>query len=572
MSQTVAELMVDILHGAGARHCWGIPGDTLNHFTDALRRQGGIRWVHVRHEEAGAFAAGAEALISDTLTLCAGSCGPGSLHFINGLFESHRNGAPVVLIASQIPSDNQGTDFPQEVNFLQIYNHCSVYCEQIHSAQQALQKTQQAVQEALNKRGVAVLVLPADIAGLPAPPGAKALPPIRPRPRVRPGDAELQQIAARLNAGKSIAIYGGIGCAGAQDEVKKLAAALQAPIAHSSRAKDFLEPDNPFNVGMIGMMGHESGCYAVSQCDTLLILGSGFAWRQFYPEHATIIQIDLQASHLGRRHPISLGAVGDVRSTLEALLPLITPRQECSFLERCLEHHRKSLEGLREHAQPTRNGLIRPQYLTSLIDRHADADALFTADGGSPMIWILRHISARAGRRTLASLVHGTMANAMPQAMGLKVAFPERQVIALCGDGGLSMLMGELLTLVQEQIPLKLVVFNNSALFFVELEQRVEGMLEAFTNLQNPDFARVAESIGLWGRKVSHGEELEAAVVEWLAQPGPALLDVVVNQELVMPPKVAPAAVKGMALYAAKAVISGHAGDVVKMIENHLAR
>jgi len=323
---------------------------------------------------------------------------------------------------------------------------------------------------------------------------------------------------------------------------------------------------------MIGMMGHESGCYAVSQCDTLLILGSGFAWRQFYPEHATIIQIDLQASHLGRRHPISLGAVGDVRSTLEALLPLITPRQECSFLERCLEHHRKSLEGLREHAQPTRNGLIRPQYLTSLIDRHADADALFTADGGSPMIWILRHISARAGRRTLASLVHGTMANAMPQAMGLKVAFPERQVIALCGDGGLSMLMGELLTLVQEQIPLKLVVFNNSALFFVELEQRVEGMLEAFTNLQNPDFARVAESIGLWGRKVSHGEELEAAVVEWLAQPGPALLDVVVNQELVMPPKVAPAAVKGMALYAAKAVISGHAGDVVKMIENHLAR
>lgn len=572
MSQTVAELMVDILHGAGARHCWGIPGDTLNHFTDALRRQGGIRWVHVRHEEAGGFAAGAEALVSDTLTLCAGSCGPGSLHFINGLFESHRNGAPVVLIASQIHSDDQGTDFPQEVDFLQVYSRCSVYCEEIHSPQQALQKTRQAVQEALNKRGVAVLVLPADIAGMPAPTGARTLPAIRPRPRVRPGDDELQKIAAALNTGKSVAIYGGIGCAGAQEEVKKLAAALQAPVAHSSRAKDFLEPDNPFNVGMIGMMGHESGCHAVSQCDTLLILGSGFAWRQFYPEHASIIQIDIQASHLGRRHPISLGAVGDVRSTVEALLPLITPRQERGFLEQCLEHHRKSLEGLREHAQPTRNGLIRPQYLTSLIDRHADADAMFTADGGSPMIWILRYISAMAGRRTLASLVHGTMANAMPQAMGLKVAFPERQVIALCGDGGLSMLMGDLLTLVQEQIPLKLVVFNNSALFFVELEQRVEGLLDAFTNLQNPDFGRVAESIGLWGRKVSHCEDLEAAVVEWLAQPGPALLDVVVNQELVMPPKVAPDAVKGMALYAAKAVISGHAGDVVKMIENHLAR
>lgn len=572
MSQTVAELMVDILHSAGARHCWGIPGDTLNHFTDALRRQGKIRWVHVRHEEAGAFAAGAEALISDTLALCAGSCGPGSLHFINGLFESHRNGAPVVLIASQILSDTQGTDFPQEVDFLQVYSRCSVYCEEIHSPQQAVQKTRQAVQEALNKRGVAVLVLPADIAGMPAPTGAKALPPIRPRPRVRPADDELQQIAALLNAGKSVAIYGGIGCAGAQDEVKKLAAALQAPIAHSSRAKDFLEPDNPFNVGMIGMMGHESGCYAVSQCDTLLILGSGFAWRQFYPEHATIIQIDLEASHLGRRHPISLGAVGDVRSTVEALLPLITPRQERSFLDHCRERHSKALDGLREHAQPTHSGLIRPQYLTSLIDRHAPADAMFTADGGSPMIWILRYISALPGRRTLASLVHGTMANAMPQAMGLKVAFPERQVIALCGDGGLSMLMGDLLTLVQEKIPLKLVVFNNSALFFVELEQRVEGMLDAFTNLQNPDFGRVAESIGLWGRKVTHCDELEAAVVEWLAQPGPALLDVVVNQELVMPPKVAPEAVRGMALYAAKAVISGHAGDVVKMIENHLAR
>ncbi|QRY82142.1 ubiquinone-dependent pyruvate dehydrogenase [Pseudomonas sp. PDNC002] len=572
MSQTVAELMVDILHQAGARRCYGIPGDTLNHFTDALRRQGEIRWIHVRHEEVGGFAAGADALISDTLTLCAGSCGPGSLHFVNGLFESHRNGAPVVLIASQILSDEQGFDFPQEVDFLQVYRQCSVYCEQIHSPQQALRKTRQAVQEALNKRGVAVLVLPADIAGLPAPSPDAVGPTFHPRPLVRPADAELKQIAALLNSGRSIAIYGGVGCAGAQDAVKRLAGLLQAPIAHASRAKDFLEPQNPYTVGMIGMMGQEAGCHAVSHCDTLLILGSGFAWRQFYPAHATIIQIDLDSAHLGRRHPITLGAVGDIRCTVEALLPMITPRPDRTFLDHCLERHRKDRDSLAQRATPTHNGMIRPQYLTALIDRHANADALFTADGGSPMVWLLRYISARPGRRTLSSLVHGTMANAMPQALGLKVAFPERQVIALCGDGGLSMLLGDLLTLVQEKIPLKLVVFNNSALFFVELEQRVEGMLEAFTNLQNPDFGPVAQSIGLWGRKVTHCDELEPAIVDWLAQPGPALLDVVVDQELVLPPAISVESAKGMALYAAKAVISGHSDDLLTMIENHLVR
>ena len=567
---TIAQVIVQTLAAAGARRCYGIPGDTLNHVTDAIR-DSDIRWVHMRHEEAGGFAAGADALLTGELALCAGSCGPGSLHFINGLFESHRNRAPVVLIASQIVRDELGFDFPQEVDFQQIYRACSVFCEEIRTPAQARRKTAMAAQAALAKKGVAVLIVPADIASAKAPdepPFAVHLA----EPVIRPTDIDLDRIAARLNEGKKIAIYGGSGCEGGHDQLVALASALQAPVAHTSRAKDFLEYDNDFNVGMTGIFGGESGYHALMTCDTLLLLGCDFAWRQYYPDKATIIQVDIDGTHLGRRHPVDIGVVGDVAATLDALMPRIAPRSDRAFLDECLAHRVRTLEVEAKHATIGKGGAIHPQYLTELISRHAPDDSIYTADGGSPMVWCLRHVAATGKNRTVISLSHGTMANAMPQALGAKAAFPDRTVISLSGDGGIAMMLGDLLTAVQEQLPIKVAIFNNSALDFVEIEQKVEGLLEAYTDLVNPDFARVAEAMGFWGRRVEQAEHLEDAVKAWLAAPGPALLDVVTDRfELVMPPKVEAGQVAGMALYSAKAVLNGRGRDVVGMVRNLLS-
>lgn len=570
MAKTVAAVIVETLQAAGAKRCYGIPGDTLNHVTDAIR-QSDIRWVHMRHEEAGGFAAGADALLTGELALCAGSCGPGSLHFINGLFESHRNRAPVVLIASQIVRDELGFDFPQEVDFKSVYQSCSVFCEEIRTPAQARRKTAMAAQAALAKRGVAVLIVPADVSSAKAPDE----PPFavhRAQPQVRPSDTELDRIAAILAKGKKIAIYGGSGCEKAHDQVAALAAVLQAPVAHTSRAKDYLEHDNPFDVGMTGIFGGEAGYHALMACDTLLLLGCDFAWRQFYPDKATIIQVDLDGSHLGRRHPVDLGVVGDVRATLDALLPRIAPREDRRFLDECLAHHDRTVAKEGRHATVGKGGAIHPQYLTEIISRAAPPDTIYTADGGSPMVWCLRHVASTGQNRTVISLSHGTMANAMPQALGAKAAYPERTVISLSGDGGIAMLLGDLLTAVQEKLPIKVAIFNNGALDFVEIEQKVEGLLDTYTDLLNPDFARVAEAMGLWGRRVEQAERVEQDVQDWLAAPGPALLDVVTDRfELVMPPKVAVGQVAGMALYSAKAVLNGRGGDVKGIIRNLLS-
>ncbi len=567
---TVADVIVKTLEAAGVERCYGIPGDTLNHITDAIRTSG-IRWVHVRHEEAGGFAAGADAMLTGKLAACAGSCGPGSLHFINGLFESHRNRAPVVLIASQIVRDELGFDFPQEVDFKAVYASCSVFCEEIRTPGQARRMTAMAAQAALAKRGVAVLIVPADVSSAKAadePDFAVH----RAAPIIRPADAELDRLAAALNSGRRIAIYGGSGCEQAHDAVVALAERLRAPVVRTSRAKDFLEYDNPFDVGMTGIFGSEAGYHALVSCDVLLLLGCDFAWRQFYPEKATILQVDLDGTHLGRRHPVDVGVVGDIAPTLDALLPRITPCDDNAFLDECLDHHRKAHAAQAKHATVGKGGAIHPQYLTQTISRHAAPDAVFTADGGSPMVWSLRHIAATGQNRTVVSLTHGTMANAMPQALGAKAAFPDRQVIALSGDGGLAMLLGDLLTAVQEKLPIKVVVFNNGALDFVEIEQKVEGLLDAYTELVNPDFARVAEAIGFSGRRVERAEDLEAAVQAWLQEPGPALLDVVTDRyELVMPPAVKPGQVAGMALYSAKAVLGGRGREVVGIIRNLIA-
>ncbi|MGA0603300.1 thiamine pyrophosphate-dependent enzyme [Caulobacter sp. KR2-114] len=568
MSKTVAEVMVEVLTGAGAKRCYGVPGDTLNYFTDAVRRSP-LRWVHVRHEEAGAMAAGADALLSDELALCAGSCGPGSLHFINGVWESNRNRAPVVLIASQVIRDELGFDFPQEVDFKAVYATGTVFCEEIRTPAQARRMTAMAAQAALSGRGVAVLIVPVDVSMATAP-DEPAFAVHRARPVVRPSDAELDRIAEALNQGGKITVYGGSGCAGAHDQVVALAAKLQAPVARTSRAKDFLEHDNPYDVGMTGVFGAKGGYDALTACDTLLLLGCDFAWRQFYPTKATIIQVDIDGAHLGRRHPVDIAAVGDIGPTLDALLPRLRPRDDRSFLDAALAEHAKAGARLEKHAVADK-GPIHPQYLTETIARHAAPDAIYTADGGSPMVWSLRHVASTGRNRVLTSLSHGTMANAMPQALGAQAAYPGRQVISLSGDGGLAMLLGDLLTTIQEALPIKVCVFDNGSLGFVELEQKVEGLLDAYTDLKNPDFARVAEAIGLWGRRVEHAADLESAVQAWLAQPGPALLDVVVaRSELVMPPKVEARQVFGTALYSAKAVLAGRGADVAALVKGAL--
>jgi len=565
---TVARIVVDTLEQAGVQHCYGIVGDTLNHVTDAIA-DSGIQWVHVRHEEAGAFAAGAEALIANRLTACAGSCGPGGLHFINGLFEANRNRAPVVLIASQIVTAELGMEFPQEVDFAAVYKSCSVFCEQVHSAEQAHRVVALACQAAISRRGVAVVILPSDISTMEVkhdvPFGVHFTAPV-----LRPSDAELQLLADKLNAGGKVAIYAGAGCETAHPWLLQVAETLKAPIAHTSRGKDFVEHDNPFNMGMTGIFGVESGYHALMSCDTLLLLGADFAWAQYYPDKATLLQVDRDGSHLGRRHPVDLGLVGDIAPTLQALLPLLNPRSDRAYLDECLERRKAALDTLAEEEQPGEGELIHPQHLTALIDRHATDDALFTADGGSPMVWLLRHIRGNGRRRTLTSLLHGTMANAMPQALGLQKAFPGRQVISLSGDGGLAMLLGDLLTAVQEQLPIKVIVYNNSSLNFVELEQKVEGLLDNYTDLRNPDFGRLAEVIGFYGRTVTRSEDLEQAVRDVLAHPGPALLDVHTSPtELVMPPKVEFAQLAGTALYGAKAVLKGRGQEVKSLLKDN---
>ncbi len=570
-AKKVADIVVETLHAAGVRNCYGIVGDTLNYVTDAIHRSE-IDWVHVRHEEVAAFAAGAESFISGRLTACAGSCGPGGLHFINGVFEAQRNGAPMVLIASQVVTSELGMDFPQEVDFKAIYGHCTVFCEQVYTPQQARRVTMMAAQTALNEGGVAVIILPSDISSMEVK-DDRPFTTHQPRPVLRPNDDELAQIAELLAKGKKIAIYAGFGCEGAHDDLVELASRLKAPIAHTSRGKDFVEYDNPYNMGMTGVFGVESGYHALMNCDTLLLLGADFAWQQFYPEKATVIQVDRKGAHLGRRHPIDLGVVGDIAATLAALLPLVPERAEHDYLEECLKVRQKTLKTLAHDQRHAQGELIHPQYLTHLLDKHADADALFTADGGSPMVWLLRHINVNGQRRTLTSLRHGTMANAMPQALGLQKAYPQRQVISLSGDGGLAMLLGDLLTAVQEKLPIKVVVYNNASLNFVQIEQKVEGLLDNYTELLNPDFAQLAQVIGMHGQKVTECAELEEAVAAFLAYPGPALLDVKVNpEELVMPPKVEFSQVSNMALYSAKAVLGGRVGDVAHLLVDNFVK
>jgi pyruvate dehydrogenase (quinone) len=569
MTEKVAKVIIDTLQAAGVRHCYGIVGDTLNVIAGYIDRSE-IKWVHMRHEEAGAFAAQAEAQLTGRLTAMAGTCGPGSLHFINGLYEAYRNRAPTILIATQVVTAELGHRFIQEVDFKSLYRDCSVFCDMIYTPEQALRKTVLACQTAIARKGPAVLIVPVDIALS----EMHDQTPYRvqvTQPTIRPSDAELEHMALLLNKGGDVVIYGGSGCAEAHDQVVALAERIKAPVVFTSRAKGFLEHDNPHSIGMTGLLGNEAAYHAVLECDTLLMLGADFAWKQFYPDKATIIQVDVETTHLGQRHPVSLGVTGDIKATIEALLPHLQARGKSSFYDRCLSRAHKVLQAHADKAaQPGPHGKIPGKYLATLIDKHADKDAVISVDDGTPTVWMLRHIAANGQRRFLASLLHGTMAGGLPSAIGAQKAFPGNQVLALCGDGGLAMLFGDIMTLAQEKLPIKVIVFDNGKLGFVEIEQKTEGMLSLYTDLVNPDFGAVAKAMGFYGDTVDQAGVLESRLIEFLAHPGPALLHVKVEaMELVMPPNTELKPAMGMALYAARAVLHGHAGDVLEMIEEN---
>jgi pyruvate dehydrogenase (quinone) len=569
-----AEVLVEMLAQAGVERVYGVAGDSLNAMTDSIRKRKDMTWMHVRHEEVAAFAAGAEAHLLNKLAVCAGSCGPGNLHLINGLFDCHRSRVPVLAIAAQIPSMEIGSNYFQETNPEYLFKDCSHYCQFVSQPDQLPRVLAIAMRTALTKRGVAVVIIPGDIAQKDCSLPALSLGISTESSIVRPANEDLRQAAEILNPVKKIAILAGAGCEGAHAELMAIAEKLKAPIIHAMRGKEFIEYDNPYDVGMTGLLGFSSGYHAMMGCDALLMLGTDFPYRQFFPTKAKIIQVDSRGEQLGRRTRIDLGLIGTVKDTVAALLPLLSDRSDRSYLDTCLAHYQKTRQGLDDLAvgKPGKTP-IHPQYVAKVINEMAADNAIFTCDVGTPTVWAARYLRMNGRRRLMGSFVHGTMANALPQAIGAQASHPGRQVVSLSGDGGLAMLLGDLLSLKQLQLPVKTVVFNNSSLGFVELEMKAAGLIDYATDLVNPDFAKLADSAGVLGLRVEKPEELQPALIKAFEHPGPALLDVIVNrQELSMPPTITAEQALGFTLYMIKAVMNGRGDEVIDLAKTNLFR
>jgi pyruvate dehydrogenase (quinone) len=570
----IADLFVATLEQAGVKRIFGIVGDSLNGLTEALRSRGTIQWVHVRHEEVAAFAAAGEAQVTGNLAVCAGSCGPGNLHLINGLFDAHRSRVPVLAIAAQIPSAEIGGGYFQETHPQILFRECSHYCELVSDASQLPYVLENAIRAAVGLRGVSVVAIPGDVALRKAP--QRALSTSRglalSAPRITPEADQLKQLAAMLNDTQRITLLCGRGCAGAHAALMRLAETLKSPIVHALGGKDQVEHDNPYDVGMTGFIGFSSGYAAMHACDMLLMLGTDFPYKQFFPTESLIAQIDIRPENLGRRCKLDLGLVGDVGLTIEALLPLLKAKSERRHLDNAIAHYKRAREGLDALAQGTPGRKpIHPQYLARVISEQAADDAVFTADVGTPTVWAARYLTMNGRRRLIGSFVHGSMANAMPQAIGVQAAQPGRQVISLSGDGGFSMLMGDLITLTQMKLPVKVVIFNNRVLGFVALEMKAAGFVDAGVDLENPDFAAMARAMGIFARHVEDPGELPGAMKEMLSHDGPALLDVATaKQELSMPPTIEPEQVKGFSLWVLRAVMNGRGDEVIDLAKTNL--
>jgi pyruvate dehydrogenase (quinone) len=573
MAATVAEVMVSILKASGVRQVYGIPGDSLNGFTDAMRRDGAITWQHVRHEEAAAFAAAGEAALTGEIAVCAGSCGPGNLHLINGLFDANRSRVPVLAIAAHIPRVEIGDAYFQETHPQELFRECSVYCELVSVPEQLPRVLEIAMRTALQRSGVAVVVVPGEVFLDPAPDGYKPVP-VRVAPSiVRPDDGSLAAAATVLNDAGRVTILAGAGCAGAHDQLIALASALKAPVVHAFRGKEFVEYDNPYDVGMTGLIGFSSGYRAMEHCDALIMLGTDFPYRDFFPQGVPVIQVDVRGEQIGRRVAVEYPLVGTVKDTVDALLPMLTVKTDTAHLDMMTAHYRRARARLDKLAADKRNASpLHPQYVAATIDKLAAPDAVFTADVGSPCIWTARYLRMNGTRRLIGSFNHGSMANALPHAIGAQAAAgPGRQVVALSGDGGLAMLLGELITLRQQHLPVKVVVFNNGALAFVELEMKAAGIVTYGTDLDNPDFAAIATAAGLFGARVEKAEDLEPTLRAAFAHDGPALVDVhTARLELSLPPKLTYGQIKGFTLYATRTVLAGEGTELVELAKTNL--
>ncbi|MCB8905911.1 MULTISPECIES: pyruvate dehydrogenase [unclassified Streptomyces] len=571
--QNVAEQFVDILVRAGVRRLYGVVGDSLNPVVDAIRRTPSLDWIQVRHEETAAFAAGAEAQITGGLAACAGSCGPGNLHLINGLYDAHRSMAPVLALASHIPSSEIGLGYFQETHPDQLFRECSHYSELISNPKQMPRLLHTAIQHAVGRGGVSVVALPGDIASQPAPEKAVETALVTSRPTVRPGDAELDALVRMIDAADRVTLFCGSGTAGAHPEVMQFAERIKSPVGHALRGKEWIQYDNPYDVGMSGLLGYGAAYEATHECDLLILLGTDFPYSAFLPDDVRIVQVDVRPEHLGRRSRLDLAVWGDVRETLRCVIPRVRAKTDRRFLDKMLKKHADALEGVvKAYTRKVEKHVpIHPEYVASLIDELADDDAVFTVDTGMCNVWAARYLSPNGRRRIIGSFSHGSMANALPQAIGAQFTDRNRQVVSLSGDGGFSMLMGDFLTLVQYDLPVKVIVFNNSSLGMVELEMLVSGLPSYGTTNKNPDFAAIARAAGAYGVRVEKPRHLTSALKDAFKHKGPALVDVVTDPNaLSIPPKISADMVTGFALSASKIVLDGGVGRMVQMARSNL--
>ncbi|MFD7612738.1 pyruvate dehydrogenase [Streptomyces sp. NPDC059828] len=571
--QNVAEQFVDTLVRAGVQRLYGVVGDSLNPVVDAIRRNPGIDWIQVRHEETAAFAAGAEAQITGRLAACAGSCGPGNLHLINGLYDAHRSSAPVLALASHIPSSEIGLGYFQETHPDQLFRECSHYSELISSPKQMPRILQTAIQHAIGRSGVSVVALPGDVASEPAPdtPVAQAL--VTTRPTVRPGDAEIDALARMIDEADRVTLFCGRGTAGAHAEVMQFAERIKSPVGHALRGKEWIQYENPYDVGMSGLLGYGAAYEATHECDLLILLGTDFPYNAFLPDDVRIAQVDVQPEHLGRRSRLDLAVWGDVRETLRCLTPRVRAKTDRRFLDKMLRKHADALEGvIKAYTRKVDKHVpIHPEYVTSVLDELAADDAVFTVDTGMCNVWAARYLTPNGRRRIIGSFSHGSMANALPQAIGTQFIDRDRQVVSMSGDGGFSMLMGDFLTLVQYDLPVKVVLFNNSSLSMVELEMLVAGLPSYGTTYRNPDFAAIARAVGAHGVRVEKPKQLAGALRDAFAHKGPALVDIVTDPNaLSIPPRISAEMVTGFALSASKIVLDGGVGRMVQMARSNL--
>ena len=573
MARSVADHLVDLMVRAGIQHVYGMVGDSANPVVDAIRRTDAkLTFVHVRNEEAGAFAAGAEAMITGRPTAVLGSSGPGSLHLLNGLYDCDRNGAPVFAIVTHIPSLEIGTDYFQETRPEQIFTDCTRFLGYITSPAQMPRLAELALEAAILERGVGMVILPGDIGVMEVDDPTGGRPLSKSRPKIRPSDTDLDRLVERIAAARRPMIFGGEGCRGARAEVLQLAQVLQAPVAYTYRGKDVLESDNPNAVGMTGLLGWGGAYQALAECDLLLLLGTDFPYREFLTPDARIVQIDDNPGHLGRRAKVDLGLVGDIRDTLQCILPRLAQRGDRAFLNAVLRHHREAIERIQTYVTHQGSGQgLRPEMVATAISDLAADDAVFTNDTGMCNVWGARYLQMKPDQRLLASFRHGSMANALPQAIGATIGSPDRQVIALCGDGGFSMLMGELLTLGGLGLPVKVMLFNNSTLGMVRIEMAVGGYIPFGTDVRNPDFGEMARAAGIHGERVELAKDVRPAIERAFAHHGPALIDFVTDpRALSMPPKTTVAQVRGMALAMTSLVFARDSAEVVKTIKSNV--